>query len=129
MDTRQRVRALLQARPALAPADAARELGVDPSTALYHLRRLVREGAASAHGPPRRRRYCAAGRRAPQDPADSRGVLDAVRAAPGIARVELAARLRLARSTLGWHLGRLQRRGLVRYERKGRRVLVYPTDA
>ncbi|HET6405233.1 MAG TPA: helix-turn-helix domain-containing protein, partial [Candidatus Thermoplasmatota archaeon] len=129
--TRARVAALLAERPGLSPAEAARALGVDPTTALYHLRRLVRERLALVE----ERRYFPAGAQRPEERARlvarrrAGHVLDAVRARPGASKSALAAALAIARPTLSLRLARLARAGLVRLEREGRSVRVYPGEA
>lgn len=134
-DSRAKLLDLLRSRPGISPADAARELGVDPSTALYHLRRLVKEGFATTHGERRGARYFAAGTVAAEDrlrvvvERESAGLLDEIRTTPGESKTALAQRLAIARATLHWHLGRLERAGLVRCERAGREVKVFPRQA
>jgi predicted transcriptional regulator len=59
---------------------------------------------------------------------DGAPVLAALRAEPGASKTALARRLAIARATLAWHLGRLERAGLVRCERDGREVRVFPVD-
>jgi predicted transcriptional regulator len=92
----------------------------------------VRDGFVLVHGGPRALRYFAAG----AQPADERAraaaersgaeVLAAVRQAPGVDKSRLARELAISRATVMWHLALLERAGLVRYERAGRRVLVFP---
>lgn len=133
-DTRGRLFQVVQASPGLAAADLARALDIDPKTARYHLDRLVRERLAVADGPRRSLRYFAVGSVAPELRArlvaarEGREVLDAVRAAPGATKGALAAALAIARPTLAWHLGRLERAGLVRCERAGRESRVYADE-
>lgn len=129
--TRARAMAHLRASPGATPADVARALDIDPSTALYHLRRLAREGLVVAEGPTRSARYFEAGAHAATERSrlvaarDAAPVLDAIRAQPGASKAALARALGLARPTLSWHLARLRGAGLVREERDGRHVRVY----
>lgn len=131
LDTRARLLDALRARPGLAVVDAARAVDVDPSTALYHLRRLVDEGVAVAEGARRAARYFAVGTVPPAQrlrivaERESEPIIEAIRAEPGASKTRLAQRLAIARASLSWHLGRLERAGLVRCERDGREVKVY----
>lgn len=131
---RARLAALLREHPGLTPAHAARLLGVDPTTALYHLRRLAKEGLAIAEGPRRGARYFAAGAHAPEERVrivatqGAEDVLRTIEAAPGATKTQLAERLAIARASLAWHLTRLERAGLVRYERAGRVVRVFAKE-
>lgn len=133
-DTRSRLHALLRDSPGISTAEAARALGVDPTTARYHLARLVRERLAVTEGPARSVRYFAAGSVPPELRAahvaarEGHEVLAAVRAAPGATKSALAAALAIARPTLAWHLARLERAGLVRCERAGREARVFPHE-
>ena len=121
---------LLRERPCLTAGDAARELAVDPSTALYHLRLLAREGLAVVEG----RHYFAAG----ATDADERArvvalqhaapILDELRARPGATKTGLADALAIARPTLSLHVARLEQAGLVRTVREGRSVRVFPKE-
>lgn len=129
---RAEILALLQARPGLAAADIARRLTLDPTTVIYHLRILAREKLVAADG----RHYFAAGSvPAPEDRArllaiESAGsVLEAVRASPGASKTALAAQLAIARPTLTHHLARLEAAGLVRLDRAGRLVRVFPKES
>ncbi|HEX2022210.1 MAG TPA: winged helix-turn-helix transcriptional regulator, partial [Candidatus Thermoplasmatota archaeon] len=112
----------------------ARETGVDATTAQYHLRRLAKEGFAVAHPTPGGARWFAAGQMARDERERvlardvSPGVLAAVRAAPGLAKQDLAQRCGVARATLAWHLARLAKAGLVREAREGRTVRVWATE-
>jgi predicted transcriptional regulator len=123
------VLALLRAHRGLGAAEVARALGIDRTTARYHLRRLERQGLGVEHSA----RWFAAGTLPPRERARhmrdavSPEVLAAVRAAPGLPKTELARHVGLARPTLAWHLARLSREGLVRSERDGRAARVYPT--
>ena len=129
--TREAVEGLLRERPGLAPADAARALGLDRTTVQYHLRRLVREGRAVTGAAARGPRYFPAGAM----PRAARGaflraqegapLLDAIRAAPGCTQSDLARRLCVPRATLAWRLGRLRQEGLVTGTRRGREVLLH----
>ena len=131
-DTRARLHAVLSREPGLPLARVARELAVDPKTARYHLARMARDGLVTEEGPTRARRYFLAGSVPDADrprlvaERERAGVLAAVRAAPGETKTALARRLAIARPTLHWHLARLQRAGLVRCEREGRSVRVFP---
>ena len=129
---RAKIAELLRAEPGLTPAEIARRTSVDPSTALYHLRRMVKEGVILCEGERRASRYFAPGSVAPADRArvvvarEAAPVLDAIRAQPGVSKSRLALRLAIARTTLAWHLRRLERAGIVRCERAGREVRVFP---
>lgn len=131
-ERRARIAELLRATPGLAAADAARILGIDSSTARYHLARMASEGLAVAHGSPRRPRYFAPGdmpasaRDEVVAIAGSEAVLDRIRATPGLSVEQLARAMGIGRSTLRWHLGKLARAGRVRLERCGREVHVRP---
>jgi predicted transcriptional regulator len=125
---RARLCALLADTPGLTTGEAARALGVDRTTATYHLRRLAKARAAVAEGArwfpvgaldPRERPVVVAAR-------NGRALLDAVRATPGASKSALARVLGLPRATLAWKLARLERAGLVRCQRRGREVLVLP---
>lgn len=133
--TRQRIFAALRERPGLLAAEAARAAGVDPTTAGYHLHRLAKEGLVVGEGPAGRVRYFAAGTVAPSErpgvvaASGSRAVLDAVNAAPGRTKSELALALGVGRPTISWHVKRLAAAGLVRCERDGKGVRVHPLSA
>lgn len=130
--TRARLLDALRAEPGLSPAEVARAVGVDPSTALYHLRRLEKEALVGVERDARGAYYFVAGAVPPAERArivaerKVAPVLHALRTEPGLSKARLAERLAIARPTLAWHLARLQRAGLVRYERDGREVKVYP---
>ncbi len=125
--TRAKIYALVKAQPGLTPTDIGRELRMDPTTARYHLRRLVQEGLISQEGP----NFFAIGslpvekRRAALAARESRDVLDAVLAAPGATKSEIAEALGRSRATIAYHLTRLENAGLVRCERAGRTVRVW----
>ena len=118
---------------ASARADVARRLSLDPSTALYHLRRLERHRFVIAEGE-RRARWFVPGAHAAEDRArlaaqarsGAGAVLHAIRAQPGVHKARLAQSLAISRATADWHLATLARAGLVRLERTRDRVLVYP---
>jgi predicted transcriptional regulator len=126
--TREILAKILRERPGLTPADAARALGVDRTTAQYHLRRLVREGRAVTGGAARGMRYFPPGA-VPREAREAfiaaqRGsaLLDALRGKPGCTQSALARDLGVPRPSLAWHLDRLRKAGLVRAERQGREV-------
>ena len=130
MRNRTRVIELLHRRPCLTATDAARALGVDPSTALYHLRLLAREGLAVIEG----RHYFAVGTTSADERArivarqHAAPILDAVRTRPGATKTGLASALAIARPTLSFHVARLERAGLVRTVREGRSVRIFPKE-
>lgn len=130
--TRARVLALLRERPGLGTTEAARELGLDPTTVSYHLRRLAKERLVVTEGKGRCARHFASGSLAAPERVrilaerTSPQVLAAIRDAPGAPTASLAARVDIARTTLRWHLASLERAGLVRCERDGARVRVFP---
>jgi DNA-binding MarR family transcriptional regulator len=125
---RARLAAFLHERPGASQAEAARALGVDATTARYHLLRLEKEGlavrveggwfVAGSVAREERARFLAA--------EGSEAVLAAVRATPGSSLTELAERLALARSTVSWHVRKLASAGWVRVERAGRETRVRP---
>lgn len=127
---RARLLEMLRERPGLTASDAARALRVDPSTALYHLRLLARDGLVVvedrhyfAHGATdadERMRVVALQHAAP--------ILDALRAQPGATKTGLADALAIARPTLSLHVARLEQAGLVRTVREGRSVRVFPKE-
>lgn len=126
--------ALLAETPGLTPTSAARALGVSRSTALYHMRRLLREGAVLAEGHARRPRYFANGSLGAHERArvlagGHDALLQAVRASQGATKTELSRSVAIARTTLTWRLRRLHRAGLVRFVKEGRSVRVYAEEA
>lgn len=124
--TRGRILRELTAGPATA-TELGRRLGVDRTSAAYHLRVLARAGlVASAPAGRERRWYLGV---APRDAALSAGarrVLGAVRAAPGESVSSLARALASSKSTVHHHVVRLAAAGLVRVERDGRAARVRP---
>ena len=129
--TKEALRSLLHARPGLTPAEAARTLDVDPTTALYHLRRLASEGRIAVSGGPRTRRYWPPGPRSARTPPPPRSarevapLLDALRQTPGATQSELSRRLGVPRATVAGRLVRLRREGVVTATRQGREVRLH----
>jgi len=102
--------------------EVARAAGLQRSTAVYHLRTLVRhgqlvamDGAKSVHYYPvgTTRDEASRTRLALLSSPRTRAVAEHVRDHPGLTRAELAAKVGIAASTLSWHLGRLLEAGLV----------------
>lgn len=129
---RAQLLALLRETPALTAADVARHLAVDPSTALYHLRILVREHLVQQEG----RHYFAAGTTATAEERaqlvatrSARDVLDAIRARPGVGKTALAQELAIARASVTHHVERLAKAGLVRYEKEGRSLRIFAKES
>ncbi|MFA5861063.1 MAG: winged helix-turn-helix transcriptional regulator [Candidatus Thermoplasmatota archaeon] len=134
-DKRAALTDLLRERPGISQSDLARALGLDPSTVRYHLHRLEKEGLVVQEGTgSRRARYFAPGSTVPADrPAiavarsvGSASVLQAVRDSPGSTMTELAQRMSVCRTTVGWHIRKLALARLVCLERDGRTVRVLP---
>ena len=122
--TREKLHAALAQEPGLPAAALARRVGIDPSTALYHLRRLKQEGLAVEE----RGGWFLAGTAARESLVAARegaAVIEALRAAPGATKSGLAARLGVPRATLAPQLARLERAGLVECRREGRSVRVF----
>lgn len=129
--TRRRLRTLIGERPGLGLCELASALGIDPSTARYHLLRLGREGHVIAEGAPRSRFFpatdIAPDERARVIARRRHALLYAlVEGMPGVAKVELRARLAISRTSFDAHLRGLSAVGLVRLERDGRSVRVFP---
>lgn len=118
-DVRLRLLRLLDERPGLTVSEAARRLGVSPSTAKYHACLLQSQGLV------RRQAWGARSFLFPAaTPAAERTriltqrgrateVLEETRRTPRATLDDLAERLRMTRSGVHWHLARLRRQGLL----------------
>lgn len=126
---RARLVEVIRASPGLSMMDVARSLQIHPTTARYHLRRLVKEDILVVEDGVK---YFVAGsvpraQRAGVVALDGREeVLAAVRASPGLTVTDLARVLGVGRSTMRWHVAKLAQAGLVALARDGRAVRVRP---
>jgi predicted transcriptional regulator len=135
---RARLYEAVATRPGITIQDAAEHVGIARTTAAYHLRILGREGLVIER-PSRKtvhyyrndgrlsealqfRLQALASRR-------TRDVAEVVSKQPGLQRSELATMLGISIATVNWHLRPLSERGLLREELRGRRRLLFPTEA
>jgi DNA-binding transcriptional ArsR family regulator len=131
---RERLVLAVREHPGAAVTDLAVLAGIPRNTAVYHLRRLEREGLVSSSKNGRMRLYFAPGaEQRSHAPAlavlrhpTTQQVATAVGATPGIDQRALCERLGLAPSLAHWHATRLVSAGVVTRERDGRHVRYYP---
>lgn len=126
-DTRDLIREFVHTNPGIHFNAVVRDTGFAPGQVQYHLRRLLRTkqvtnerlyGRTHYYPPehdPWECRTLALVRRE-----TARGVLVHLLEHEGAKPTEVAERLEVARSTLEWHLGRLEEQGIVRKEKDGR---------
>jgi predicted transcriptional regulator len=125
-------------QPGITIQDAAEKVGIARTTASYHLRILGREGLV-VERPARKsvHYYRNDGRYSEDDQLRlqalaserTRHVAKLLAQKPGLQRSELSRILGLSIATVNWHLRPLAERGLLREEPRGRRRLLFPTDA
>ncbi|MHB8603618.1 MAG: helix-turn-helix domain-containing protein [Thermoplasmatota archaeon] len=136
--TRRRVFESVRASSGASVRDAALAVGVTPTTASYHLERLVSEGLLTRESSRGTLVYFAftsendatmRKARAALANEAARRVLDAISASEGVApsRASLARALDVSVATIAWHLDTLAAAGLVEKTRCGRALLVRVT--
>jgi DNA-binding transcriptional ArsR family regulator len=112
----------LAVHPGLTASALGRELGMDRTTALYHLRVLRRFGLIEAWRDGGRDRYFRVGGVDGELPkrlhsmlacGNARRVLDALAAKPGASLNALSADLGMPKSTVKWHVDKLRERGIL----------------
>lgn len=124
----------IQTEPGLSVTDLRKRVDAGWGTTVYHLSVLERSRHVSSVALGRHRRFFAVGlidasersKWAMLQHPRARNLYRIVQENPGIIQRELASRVALKRPVASWHLKRLEREGLVRRERDGRRVLYYP---
>lgn len=108
------------AKPGTVPSDLARELSLDLTTVLYHLRRLRREGYVQTSRAGRTTLWWAVGasvdpaRVAATRPPVAQKLSDAIHGRPGQTAAEIAQATGTHAELTHWHLRRLAKAGLVR---------------
>lgn len=133
---RARVAALIEAEPGIHFQGIVRQTEASRTTVEHHLRKLMEVGlihqvvgnGLACYFPKgrfdRRLMRAAPFAKAPT----TRAFLSHVVSEPGLTAGGLAGRLGLDAGTVSYHLGRLHRVGLVRVDRDGREVHLFPTD-
>lgn len=125
-------------QPGITIQDAAQEVGIARTTAAYHLRILGREGLLLERPSRKTVHYYRNDGRLTEEQQmrlqalasrRTRHVAVALSERPGIQRSELAHHLGISIATVNWHLRPLAERGLLREEVRGRRRLLFGTDA
>ncbi|HEV8359561.1 MAG TPA: winged helix-turn-helix transcriptional regulator [Candidatus Thermoplasmatota archaeon] len=135
---RARLYEVVARNPGITIQDSAKQAGVARTTAAYHLRILGREGLL-VERPARKTvhyyrndgSYSEEQQLRLQSLASSRTrhVAKILAERPGLQRSELAGVLGISIATVNWHLRPLLERGLLREELRGRRRLLFPTEA
>ncbi|HVL47131.1 MAG TPA: winged helix-turn-helix transcriptional regulator [Candidatus Thermoplasmatota archaeon] len=129
--SRRRLLALVAERPGIGIADAARVLGVNIKTIVYHARILQGARALVMAQDASKRIYLYPPGGRPKDGVVApalRQVLEAVRRAPGLSQASLARRLGAPRPTVRLRLERLEAAGLVRSRPHGLLRIYEPTE-
>ena len=119
-------------------ADLARAADIPRNTAVYHLRRLEKEGLVSSVRQGRVRLYFAPGALERRENADAlaalrhpttRAIAAHIGSAPGLDQRALCEKTGLTPSLAHWHANRLEDAGVVQRQREGRHVRYYPGPA
>lgn len=122
--------------PGISASELGRRAQCGWGTLVYHLSVLERERMVWSAREGRHRRYFAQGRVNYSD-RDALGLLrnvasrrlaDAILQQPGVIQKDLSRSLKLAPSTVAWHVDRLVRTGLLRKVSEGRQVRYYPSQ-
>lgn len=134
---RERVVALVRARPGIGPQEIGQTLGMNWGVTSYHLDRLETAGLLVSQRVGQHRCYFVPGA-IPRDAQakvglfrgdTTRRVAQLVREKPGIGQSELAAALGLSASATSKQLTRLEKEALVRREASGNGMRLYPQPA
>lgn len=135
---RERLLARVRETPGAPLADLARAADLPRNTAVYHLRRLEKEGLVSSVRQGRVRLYFAPGTREHRENADAlaalrhpttRAIATHIGSAPGLDQRALCEAMGLTPSLAHWHATRLEGAGVVQRQREGRHVRYYPGPA
>jgi DNA-binding transcriptional ArsR family regulator len=126
----------VRAEPGISASELGRRTECGWGTLVYHLSVLEREHLISSAREGRHRRFFSQDRINYSDkPAlallrndAARRLVLAVQEKPGIIQKQLSRRLGLSPSTIAWHVGRLERAGLLVKEADGRRVRYFPSS-
>lgn len=125
----------VRASPGISLGDAAQAANIPRNTAVYHLRRLEKEGLVTSTVEGRSRLFFAPGSldQLPKAAAVAAlrhpmtaDIATEVGASPGVDQQALCARFGLAPSLAHWHATRLVESGIVTRARDGRHVRYYP---
>lgn len=125
----------IRASPGISLGDAAESASIPRNTAVYHLRRLEKEGLITSVVNGRIRLFFAPGAldQLPKAAAVAAlrhpmtaDIANEVGASPGVDQQALCARFGLAPSLAHWHATRLVESGIVTRTRQGRHVRYYP---
>lgn len=133
---RRRVHREVRKNPGVGVSEIARRLGFDQSTINYHAHTLARLGEVQIVRDGRTLRLFRPGRRSRRELAPLlvakhtalRRIVSTISRNPGINGEALAAKLRLAKSTVSYHLKKLRHQGIVirKHSRDGQRLFVKP---
>ena len=135
---RERLLDRIRQSPGAPLADLARAADIPRNTAVYHLRRLEKEGLVSSVRQGRVRLYFAPGALERRENADAlaalrhpttRAIATHIGSAPGLDQRALCERTGLTPSLAHWHATRLEDAGVVQRQREGRHVRYYPGPA
>jgi predicted transcriptional regulator len=135
---RARLYEVVARHPGITIQDCAKEAGVARTTAAYHLRILGREGLLVERPSRKTVHYYRNDGRFNEEQQlrlqslashRTRHVARLLAGKPGLQRSQLAHLLGISIATVNWHLRPLLERGLLREEVRGRRRLLFPTDA
>lgn len=125
---RDAVHEFLGQRPGSSMSDIHDAIDVPRSTLVHHLRVLEQQGLVRSRKDGYRRRFHQAGPPPPPGPyltEAQRKLVDTVAANPGITQGRLADRVSMTRTTVLYHVRRLNEMGQLRVEKDGRALRHY----
>ncbi|MFQ6060565.1 MAG: NosD domain-containing protein, partial [Thermoplasmata archaeon] len=107
-----------------------RDLGLPNGSLVHHLRMLEKSGKVKSRKDGRYRRFYTSGTKIPRCDGGiltevQKRIVDAVVEVPGVTQKEVASLLGVHQSSVNYQMRRLEERGLIRVEKRGRKVHYY----
>ena len=124
---RGRIYQYIEMNPGEHYSQIKRDLSLPNGSLVYHLRVLEKASKIKSRPDGRFKRFYTLDTRIPVPNGGvlsevQKRIVDAVKDVPGVTQKEIAALLGVHQSSINYQIGRLEERGLIRSERKGRKV-------
>ncbi len=124
---RGRIYQYIEMNPGEHYSQIKRDLSLPNGSLVYHLRVLEKASKIKSRPDGRFKRFYTLDTRIPVPNGGvlsevQKRIVDAVKDVPGVTQKEIAALLGVHQSSINYQMGRLEERGLIRSERKGRKV-------